>query len=129
MHNKSITVTVKKDDKELTKAGEVKQYDTHEELVKTEYKNDLNKLLAVWNNDAEVRARAALRNVCYAIIDGPSKAVYVFARKVYADATKFGVDIEPRKAFDIAINAYSPLFDVLAVEYDETKILGEEEPE
>lgn len=126
---KVVPVTINKNGKSITKTAKATLYSSAEDLLNQEFHGSLEEMLDVFNQNAEKAAKAVARQACYVVLAGPEKALYAFARKLYKDSVKFGAEIEPHKAFDLAVASFSHIPEVSDVEYKEEKIVGEDEPE
>jgi hypothetical protein len=124
-----VSVTVKKNGKEITKTAKATLYASAEDLLVKEFHGSMEELLDSFNSLADKAAKAVARQSCYVVLAGPSKALYAFARKLYRDSTKFGSEITPQKAFDLAVASFAHIPEVSDVEYNESKVVGDEEEE
>lgn len=123
------TVTVKKGTKSVSKPYEAVQYASGEELLSQEYKGSMTDLLKEWNENSVKAAKAVARQAAYVILQGPSKAIFAMARKMFRDSERFPDAVKnPQMFFDMAKSAYVAMKVEGAdkVEYDEKKIVGEE---
>ena len=122
-----VFVTVKKDDKTVTKSATATLYTDPQEMIKKEFHSSLEELLDFVNGENIKVAKNNARQSGYVFLAGPEKKLYVAARRFYRDAISMENPMEPKQAFDLALKMYSEITDVSNVVYDEKEIVKSEE--
>lgn len=135
----TVSVSVKKGGKIVTKTAKAKLFASVEELIAEKYNSSMEYLVADLNNIATKAARAVARQAAHVVLAGPAKSVYAEARKAIRFAAKFDAELSPRDAFERALQMFSYLGDVAkeydektnpsGIVYDESKIVKEDDDE